>query len=76
MTTLEVLSLVLAVILVYFQITSSSFLLNNILAMCFAIYAIENWLVGKFNYVVFIFAGLIIYDVGFVFHSDVMMTVA
>jgi minor histocompatibility antigen H13 len=40
------------------------------------VYAIENWLVGSIRNVMLIFAGLIAYDVYFVFASDVMMTVA
>lgn len=44
--------------------------------MCLAIYAIENWLVGNFKNIVLVFLGLIAYDVYFVFHSEVMMTVA
>lgn len=44
--------------------------------MCLAIYAIENWLVGNFRNIFIVFLGLIAYDVYFVFHSEVMMTVA
>ncbi len=44
--------------------------------MCFIVYAVENWLVGSFRNIFLVFAGLIAYDVFFVFHSDVMMTVA
>jgi len=51
-------------------------MINNLIAMCFAIYSIENWLVGSFTNIMLIFTGLIAYDVGFVFYSDVMMTVA
>jgi minor histocompatibility antigen H13 len=49
---------------------------NNIIAIAFTIHCIENWLVGNIKYIAFIFAGLICYDVYFVFASDVMMTVA
>jgi hypothetical protein len=40
------------------------------------VYAIENWLVGSFRNILLIFAGLMLYDFYFVFHTDVMMTVA
>jgi minor histocompatibility antigen H13 len=50
--------------------------MNNLIAICFAIYAIESWLVGNIKHVFLIFMGLILYDVYFVFASDVMMTVA
>jgi len=44
--------------------------------MCFAVHAIENWLVGNFRNIFIVFIGLIAYDTYFVFHSEVMMTVA
>lgn len=50
--------------------------MNNLISMCFSVYAIESWLVGKIKHIAIIFFGLIIYDVYFVFGSDVMLTVA
>jgi minor histocompatibility antigen H13 len=50
--------------------------MNNLISMCFAVYAIESWLVGKIKHIGIIFAGLMVYDVYFVFASDVMLTVA
>jgi len=44
--------------------------------MCFTVYAIENWLVGNFRNIFLVFLGLMAYDVYFVFHTEVMMTVA
>lgn len=46
------------------------------IAIALTIHCIENWLVGNIRYIFLIFAGLIAYDVYFVFGSDVMMTVA
>lgn len=46
------------------------------LALALTIHCIENWLVGNFKLILLVFAGLLAYDVYFVFHSDVMMTVA
>ncbi len=46
------------------------------IAVAFTIYAIENWLVGSTRDIFVVFAGLIAYDVYFVFASDVMLTVA
>jgi minor histocompatibility antigen H13 len=76
MTMLELICLSVAVYFVYLYVQSNYFIANNIIAMAFTIYAIENWLVGNFLNIFLVFAGLIAYDVYFVFHTDVMMTVA
>ena len=44
--------------------------------MCIGVYAIESWLVGSFFHIIIIYVGLICYDVFFVFHTEVMVTVA
>jgi len=51
-------------------------LANNAFAIAFSIQAIENYLFDRFTHVAFLFAGLLLYDVTFVFGSDVMTTVA
>lgn len=66
----------LALYFQYLYVRSNYFIANNIIAMCLAVYAIENWLVGSFRNIFLVFLGLIAYDVYFVFHSEVMMTVA
>ena len=76
MTLLEVITMVISVYFVYLYVTTKFWVSNNVIAMCFAVYAIENWLVGHIKYIFVIFTGLICYDMYFVFHSDVMMTVA
>lgn len=75
-TVLEFASLLLASYLVYSYCMTKYWVANNIIAIAFTIHCIENWLVGNFKLIVVIFAGLICYDVYFVFASDVMMTVA
>lgn len=65
-----------AAYVVYLYYQTNFALANNLIAMCFAVYAVENWLVGSFRNIFMVFAGLMAYDVFFVFHSDVMMTVA
>jgi minor histocompatibility antigen H13 len=76
MTLLEFFSLLISLYLTYIYVTTNFWIANNIFAVCFAIYTIENWLVGNFRHFLLISVGLILYDVYFVFHSDVMMTVA
>jgi len=46
------------------------------IAFSFSVWAIEKWNHTKLWQIVLIFIGLMIYDVTFVFGSDVMMTVA
>ncbi|CDW78781.1 signal peptide peptidase [Stylonychia lemnae] len=76
MTLLELVCLAVAIYFQYLYLQSRFFVANNIIAMCFAVHAIENWLVGNFRNILIVFLGLIAYDTYFVFHSDVMMTVA
>ena len=76
MTLLELLSLILAAYFTFVYIQTKFWAINNIIAICFAIHAIEHWLVGNFRYIFLIFAGLMLYDISFVFGTDVMMTVA
>ena len=66
----------LSAYLVYSYFMTRFWVANNIIAIAFTIHCIENWLVGNIKYITLIFAGLICYDVYFVFASDVMMTVA
>lgn len=60
----------------FIYVKTNFWVANNIFAICFAVYAIETWLVGNFKHIFLIFGGLILYDLIFVFGSDVMMTVA
>lgn len=76
MTILEFFVTLLSAYFVYAYVQTKYWVANNMLAISFTIHAIENWLVGNFRYLAVIFAGLIAYDVFFVFSSEVMMTVA
>lgn len=76
MTFLELVVALFSVYFVYIYAQTKFWVANNMIALCFAINAIENWLVGNIRHIALIFAGLIAYDVYFVFASDVMMTVA
>lgn len=76
LTFLEFMILLFSLYFVYIYIQTKYWIANNVIAICFAIYAIESWLVGNIKHIFLIFMGLIAYDVYFVFASDVMMTVA
>jgi minor histocompatibility antigen H13 len=76
MTLLELGCLLASAYLAYVYVMTKFWFANNIFALCFTVYCIENWLVGNFRNLFLIFLGLIAYDFSFVFHTDVMMTVA
>ena len=76
LTLLELSSLLLSFYFVYIYLQTKYWLANNAIAIAFSIYTIENWLVGNMRKIYVIFTGLLLYDVYFVFQSDVMMTVA
>jgi minor histocompatibility antigen H13 len=76
MTILELGVTLLSVYLVYAYLQTKYWVSNNMIAITLTIHSIEYWLVGNIKYIFLIFAGLIAYDVYFVFASDVMITVA
>jgi minor histocompatibility antigen H13 len=75
-TLLEFFSLLLSGYFSFLYVNTNFWVANNVYAICFAIYAIENWLVGSFRTVFVLFAGLIVYDMSFTFGSDIMVSVA
>ena len=50
--------------------------MNNMIAFSFSVWAIEKWNHTRLWQILLIFVGTLVYDVTFVFGSDVMMTVA
>lgn len=76
MTMLELLTLCISAYFTFLYVQTRFWIANNVFAICFAIHCIESWLVGNIRNIFLIFAGLILYDITFVFGSDVMMTVA
>ena len=61
---------------IYIYMKTNFWLVNNYIAISFSIYAIEKCQQTTFWQMCIIFLLLILYDVTFVFGSDVMMTVA
>ena len=76
MTWLEAICLSLASYFTILYLQTDFHVANNVIAMCIGVYAIESWLVGSFFHIIIIYVGLICYDVFFVFHTEVMVTVA
>ena len=68
--------MILSAYLIVFYVQSNFWLMNNLIAYGFAIYAIESWLIGSFRNILVVFVGLFCYDVYFVFGTDMMLTVA
>jgi minor histocompatibility antigen H13 len=76
LTLLELMTLLLCCYFAFLYVQTKFWIANNVFAICFTVYAIENWLVGSFRNILVIFIGLIIYDFSFVFGTDIMVTVA
>ncbi len=76
LTLLEIIVLLFSCYFIFIYVETKFWVANNMIAILFTIYAIENWLVGSFKHIIIVFAGLIAYDTFFVFASEVMMTVA
>jgi hypothetical protein len=75
-TLLEFFSLLLSGYFSFLYINTNFWIANNVYAICFAIYAIENWLVGSFRTIFVLFFGLIVYDMSFTYGTDIMVSVA
>ena len=73
---LELGILVFTAYLIYVYLATRHWFINNYIAMSVCVYAIEKWQQTRMLQVFVIFAGLMLYDVSFVFGTDVMMTVA
>ena len=75
-TPLEALSFIDTLLIIYYYFTTKNWMINNVLAISFSIYSVEKIQFTKMWQIIIAFVCLIAYDVIFVFHSDVMMTVA
>lgn len=73
---IEIGSLCLSSIIILFYVLTSNWIINNIIAISFAKWAVENWIQTKIWQVLIIYIGLMAYDVFFVFRTDIMITVA
>lgn len=62
--------------LIYKYSTPSNWILSNVLGVNFAIFGIQKLRLSNFKIAVLLLVGLFIYDVYFVFKTDIMVTVA
>ena len=62
--------------LIYKYSTPSNWILSNVLGVNFAIFGIQNLRLSNFKIAVLLLVGLFIYDIYFVFKTDIMVTVA
>ena len=69
MTVLEIISLLIGVYFAYIYVDTNHWIANNIIAITFAVYCIENWQVGSIKVLFVVFVSLILYDTYFVFAS-------
>lgn len=76
MTVLEFFSLFMAGYFTFLYIQTRFWIASNVFGMVFAIYFLENSLVGSFRTIFVLFVALTAYDAYFVFGSEMMVTVA
>lgn len=73
---LSFLSLGIAGLITYKYITTSFWIYNNMLALALAIYSLNKLLVTRFMNGVVYLVGMLMYDIAWVYFTDVMVTVA
>ncbi|CAG9328581.1 unnamed protein product [Blepharisma stoltei] len=72
----DIISYLIATPVGLLYIFTKNWVLNNVFGIAFTIHAIENMPLGSFKVGYGLLAGLIVYDVFFVFGTDIMITVA
>jgi minor histocompatibility antigen H13 len=75
-TLAEMCCLVLSSIFSYYYFNTKHFLMNNVLGISFCVQSIERISVGSYKIGAILLAGLFVYDIFWVFGTDVMVTVA
>jgi len=75
-TAAEMVCLVLSSVFSYYYFQTKHFLMNNVLGISFCVQSIERISVGSYKIGAILLAGLFIYDIFWVFGTDVMVTVA
>lgn len=72
----EMLALIPSVVFSYYYFKTKHFLMNNVLGISFCIQAIEKISLGSYQIGAILLSGLFLYDIFWVFGTDVMVTVA
>jgi minor histocompatibility antigen H13 len=76
MTVPEMAALLPSVVFSYYYFKTKHFMMNNVLGISFCIQAIEKISLGSYQIGAILLAGLFLYDIFWVFGTDVMVTVA
>ena len=76
MTSLDIVSLIVSAIFGVLYVLTDHWLCNNFLGILFCIFAIQSIFLGNFKVGAILLSGLFIYDIFWVFGTDVMVTVA
>eukprot|EP01147_Barroeca_monosierra_P003172 gene3172-5915_t len=75
-TKAHLIALPLSIMLAVFYVITKHWIANNVLGLSFAITGIEFMPLDKFQYGAMLLGGLFVYDIFWVFGTDVMVTVA
>jgi minor histocompatibility antigen H13 len=75
-TLTDLIAFVQAVIIVGFYFNGKHWALNNVLGICFCLQGISKVSLGTYKIAAILLAGLFLYDIFWVFGTDVMVTVA
>ena len=75
-TTLEIFGYMMSSVIIIIYALTEHWMANNSIAFSLAIFAIENVYLGRVLYALFFSLALFLYDVFWVFYTDVMVTVA
>lgn len=76
MSKLDIICLILSISCALFYVATKHWTTNNMLAIIFTLFALENMFLGSFKVGATMLVGLFFYDVFWVFGTDVMETVA
>lgn len=76
MSLLQFICMIVAGFVTYMYIRTKGWVYNNVLAISFTIYFLNKMLVTNFQNSIIYLVGMLIYDIFWVFGSDVMVTVA
>jgi len=76
LTMADLISGVIAAVVVFFYVTSKHWLLNNLLGLSFSIQGVALFGLGSYKIGCILLSGLFFYDIFWVFGTDVMVTVA
>ena len=75
-TATDLISFFIAAVVVAFYFNGKHWALNNVLGICFCLQGIERFSLGTYKIAAILLCGLFLYDIFWVFGTDVMVTVA